>query len=129
MVLLSSEAGIFDTLAGAHSKSVNIDVMLKSYSVDKIRVDRIGRESENILHSTLTVLLMAQSNVIFRALSNTTFRRRGLTAGFLYCMPASAVGGRLYCIASVLDKVYATYERQVFNMLEDDYSHNPKIIT
>lgn len=129
MALLSSEAGIFDTLAGAYSKSVNIDVILKSYSGDQIRVDRIGRESENILHPTLTMLLMAQPNVISRMLSNTTFRGRGLTARFLYCMPASAVGGRRYRSASVPDEVYAAYEQQVFNMLEDDYSQKPENIT
>jgi len=129
MALLSSEAGIFDTLAGAYSKSVNIDVMLKSYSGDQIRVDRIGRESENILNPTLTVLLMAQPNVISRVLSNETFRGRGLTARFLYCMPASAVGGRRYRSEPVPDAVYAAYERCVFNMLEDDYGSAPEIIT
>lgn len=129
MALLSSEAGIFDTLAGAYSKSVNIDVMLKSYSGDQIRVDRIGRESENIINPTLTVLLMAQPNVISRVLSNETFRGRGLTARFLYCMPASAVGGREYRSKPVSDEVYQAYERCVYNMLEDEYSPEAEVIT
>ena len=30
--LISSEGGIFDTLAGIYTKNVNIDVMLKGYS-------------------------------------------------------------------------------------------------
>ena len=62
--LISSEGGIFDTLAGIYTKNVNIDVMLKGYSGDPIRVDRIGRESENISNPALTVLLMAQPNVV-----------------------------------------------------------------
>jgi len=129
MALLSSEAGIFDTLAGAYSKSVNIDVMLKSYSGDQIRVDRIGRESENILHPTLTVLLMAQPNVISKVLSNETFRGRGLTARFLYSMPASAVGTRRYRSKPVPEEVYTAYERRIFNMLEDEYLPKPEVIT
>ena len=129
MALLSSEAGIFDTLAGAYSKSVNIDVMLKSYSGDQIRVDRIGRESENIMNPTLTVLLMAQPSVISRVLSNATFRGRGLTARFLYCMPMSAVGARNYRSAPVPDRVYDAYQQRIFNMLEDEYSTTPEIIT
>lgn len=128
MALLSSEAGIFDTLAGAYSKSVNIDVMLKSYSGDQIRVDRIGRESENILHPSLTVLLMAQPSVISKVLSNETFRGRGLTARFLYSMPASAVGQRVYRSTPVPPEVYAAYERCVFNMLEDEYPASPELI-
>ncbi len=129
MSLLSSEAGIFDTLAGVYSKSVNIDVMLKSYSGDQIRVDRIGRESENIMHPALTVLLMAQPNVISRVLSNEIFRGRGLTARFLYSMPESAVGKREYRSAPVPEEVYAAYERQIFNMLEEEYPPEPEIIT
>lgn len=129
MALLSSEAGIFDTLAGAYSKSVNIDVMLKSYSGDQIRVDRIGRESENIMNPTLTVLLMAQPSVISRVLSNETFRGRGLTARFLYSMPVSAIGSRQYRSAPVPQNVYKAYERQVFDMLEDEYSAEPELIT
>ena len=129
MALLSSEAGIFDTLAGAYSKSVNIDVMLKSYSGDQIRVDRIGRESENIMNPTLTVLLMAQPNIISQVLSNKTFRGRGLTARFLYCMPVSAVGGRRYRSMPVPEEVYDTYQQRIFNMLEDEYTASPEIIT
>ena len=48
--IISSEGGIFDTLAGIYTKNVNIDVMLKGYSGDPIRVDRIGRESESIMN-------------------------------------------------------------------------------
>ena len=129
MALLSSEAGIFDTLAGTYSRSVNIDVMLKSYSGDQIRVDRIGRDSENIKNPTLTVLLMAQPSVISKVLSNETFRGRGLTARFLYCMPESMVGRRRYRSRPVPAGVYEAYERRVFNMLEDEYSDRPEVIT
>jgi hypothetical protein len=41
--LISSEGGIFDTLSGIYTRNVNIDVMLKGYSGDTIRVDRIGQ--------------------------------------------------------------------------------------
>jgi len=129
MALLSSEAGIFDTLAGVYSKSVNIDVMLKSYSGDQIRVDRIGRESESVMHPTLTVLLMAQPNVISKVLSNETFRGRGLTARFLYSMPISMVGTRNFSSQPVPVNVYKAYESRVFNMLEDEYSKEPERIT
>ena len=129
MALLSSEAGIFDTLAGAYSKSVNIDVMLKSYSGDQIRVDRIGRESESIMHPTLTVLLMAQPSMISRVLSNEVFRGRGLTARFLYSMPISTVGSRQYRSAPISENVYKAYERQIYNMLQDEYSEKPELIT
>ena len=127
--LVSSEGGIFDTLAGIYTKNVNIDVMLKSYSGDPIRVDRIGRESESINNPALTVLLMAQPNVVSAVLGNTTFRGRGLTARFLYCMPVSKVGMRDFNSESVSEAVYRRYEQKIFNLLQDDYPNESEIIT
>lgn len=127
--LISSEGGIFDTLAGIYTKNVNIDVMLKGYSGDPIRVDRIGRESECIMNPTLTVLLMAQPNIISEVIGNPTFRGRGLTARFLYCMPESSVGERDYDSDTVSDDIYREYERCVFNLLEDDNGEIAETIT
>ena len=127
--LVSSEGGIFDTLAGIYTRNVNIDVMLKGYSGDTIRVDRIGRESENIMNPSLTILLMAQPNVVSAVMDNSTFRGRGLTARFLYSMPVSFVGKRNFDSAPVPPEVYQRYEQKMINLLEDEYSRNPEIIT
>ena len=127
--LISSEGGIFDTLAGIYSRNVNIDVMLKGYSGDTIRVDRIGRESESVMNPTLTVLLMTQPKVISDVLSNKTFRGRGLTARFLYCLPKSSVGKRRFQSAAVPPEVYMRYERKIIDMLEEEYPQKPEVIT
>lgn len=127
--LISSEGGIFDTLAGIYTRNVNIDVLLKGYSGDTIRVDRIGRESECIMDPTLTVLLMTQPKVISDVLSNMTFRGRGLTARFLYCLPTSTVGERRFQSSPVSDAVYQRYEQKIVNMLEEEYPPKPEIIT
>lgn len=125
--ILSTEGGIFDTLSGSYSKTVNIDVMLKGYSGDSIRVDRIGRNSESILNPALTVLLMVQPSVLSGLMQNGTFRGRGLTARFLYCIPTSFVGKRKYRSTAVPDDVYVAYERCIRNLLEDE--NDEEIIT
>ena len=61
--IVSAEGGIFDILSGIYTKNVNIDVFLKGHSGDTIRVDRIGRASESIVHPTLTMLLAVQPGV------------------------------------------------------------------
>lgn len=127
--LISSEGGIFDTLAGIYTKNVNIDVMLKGYSGDTIRVDRIGRESESIMDPALTILLMAQPNVVSDVLGNATFRGRGLTARFLYSMPESFVGERKYRSTAVTPEIYHNYESRIVNLLEDEYPEKQSIIT
>ena len=127
--LISSEGGIFDTLAGIYTKNVNIDVMLKAYSGDTIRVDRIGRESESIMNPTLTILLMTQPKVVSDVLGNPTFRGRGLTARFLYCLPDSSVGERRFQSRPIPEKAYQRYEQRIINMLEDEYPQRPEVIT
>ena len=77
----------------------------------------------------LTILLMAQPNVVSAVLSNTTFRGRGLTARFLYSMPVSSVGSRRYRSEAVTDGIYRAYERLVVNLLDDEYPEKPQIIT
>ena len=89
MTIISTEGGLFDTLAGRYSNSVSIDPLLKAYSGDRIQVDRKGRESEIIRDPALTMLLTAQDNVLAGLMGNEIFKARGLTARFLYCRPKS----------------------------------------
>lgn len=127
--IVSAEGGIFDMLSGIYSKNVNIDVMLKGHSGDSIRVDRIGRNSESIMNPALTVLLTVQPNVLSGMMQNGTFRGRGLTARFLYCMPTSIVGQRKYRTAPIPAEVSRNYEVLIRNLLEDEQQADPEEIT
>lgn len=127
--IISTEGGIFDTLAGIYTPHVNIDVLLKGYSGDPIRVDRIGRAGENIMNPALTMFLMVQPSVLSGLMQNKTFRGRGLTARFLYSMPTSFVGQRRYRTAPIPDEVYRRYEARIRNMLEEEYPEAPESIT
>lgn len=118
--LLSSEGGIFDILAGAYSKNVNIDVFLKAWSGDCIRVDRVGRAGNSIMNPTLTILLMVQPNVISGIVNNPKFRGKGLTARFLYCMPKSAVGHRHYRSKPMSEFVQAEYTELMYDLIDDE---------
>lgn len=126
--ILSSEGGIFDLLAGLYSKNVNIDVFLKAYSGDTIRVDRIGRPSESIKDPALTILLTVQPNVISGMMSNRTFRGRGLTARFLYCMPRSLVGKRRFNTTPISYEAKQRYREIIEDMLDEDKAE-PELIT
>ncbi len=127
--IFSPEGGIFDLLKGMYTRYVNIDVFLKGYSGDPIRVDRIGRESETIYHPALTVMLMAQPSVLAGVMDNGNFRGRGLTARFLYCVPESNVGKRKWSNEPLPHEVYQRYEKCIRNILEDDPDVKPEVIT
>lgn len=126
--ILSAEGGIFDMLSGIYTKNVNIDVFLKGHSGDTIRVDRIGRNSESIMHPALTVLLAVQPNVLSGMMSNGTFRGRGLTARFMYCMPQSKVGERKYRTQPIPDEIARCYELTICNLLDEGTPEIPELI-
>ena len=127
--IFSPEGGIFDLLKGMYTRYVNIDVFLKGYSGDPIRVDRIGRESEVIYNPVLTVMLMAQPSVLAGVMGNGNFRGRGLTARFLYCIPESHVGRRKYRSEPIPEETYRRYERCIRNILVDEPDQMPEVIT
>lgn len=118
-----------------YSKTVNIDVFLKAHSGDTLRVDRVGRGSENIKQPTLTVLLAVQPSVLNGLMSNNVFRGRGLTARFLYSIPVSMVGTRKFettpipketaeCFHSLIRKLLDTKpaETQLLILSTDAYN-------
>ena len=118
--IVSPEGGIFDILKGLYTSTVNIDTILKGHSGDSIRVDRIGRPSETILHPALTMLLAVQPEVLNGMMSNSTFRGRGLTARFLYSMPKSPVGRRAFDTRPIPEAVKKAYADRITALLDAD---------
>ena len=126
--VVSAEGGIFDMLSGIYTKNVNIDVMLKGHSGDCIRVDRIGRNSESIMNPALTVLLAVQPSVLSGMMQNGTFRGRGLTARFMYCMPTSIIGQRKYRTEAIPAVVSHNYDALIRNLLQEEMPKTPELI-
>ena len=118
MTIISTEGGLFDTLAGRYSNGVSIDPLLKAYSGDPIRVDRKGREREGVREPTLTMLLTAQDSVLDGLMGNKIFKGRGLTARFLYCRPKSKMGHRHFDTPDLPHELEAEYMRLMFALLE-----------
>lgn len=96
IALVSSEGGIFDILSGSYTNLPNINIFLKGYSGDFIKVSRIGRPSLYVKNPRLTILLTVQPKVLENVVNNGTFTGRGLSAKFLYSVPKSLVGTRKF---------------------------------
>ena len=114
-----------DIISGLYSRNVNIDVFLKGHSGDTIRVDRIGRASESIIHPALTMVLAVQPEVLNGLMSNNTFRGRGLTARFLYSMPKSTVGSRSFSTEPIPEGVRVRYQDLIEAILSSDNEQQP----
>lgn len=122
--IITTEGGIFDTLAGRYSNTISIDTVLKAYSGDPIRVDRKGREGEVINNPTLTMLLSAQDNVLAEIMKNEAFKSRGLTARILYCRPKSKMGTRHFVSPDIPPDLEIAYQQLVGKLLEIPYPTN-----
>ena len=88
LAVLSSEGGIFTTLAGRYSGAPNLEVFLKGHAGDLLIVDRKGREHESVEHPALTLGLAVQPEVLTDIAAMPGFRGRGLLARILYSLPA-----------------------------------------
>lgn len=123
--VVSAEGGIFSIMNGLYNRNVNIDVFLKGHSGDTIRVDRVGRASESIIHPALTMVLAVQPEVLNGLMSNNTFRGRGLTARFLYSMPRSTVRSRSFSTEPIPEGVRVRYQDLIEAILSSDNEQQP----
>ena len=115
--IVTAEGGIFGMLAGRYSNQPNMDIFLKAYSGEKYTSDRIGRKGEELDTPLLTLLVMVQPVVVNEAMQNKEFRERGLLARFLYSIPSSKVGSRVYDSKPIRQEVRQAYDDLVKELL------------
>jgi replicative DNA helicase len=94
LAVLSSEGGIFATIAGRYSGTPNLEVFLKGHAGDMLRVDRRSRDSEHVDKPALTLGLAVQPEVLRDIANMPGFRGKGLLARILFAVPENTVGRR-----------------------------------
>jgi hypothetical protein len=121
--ILSAEGGIFRIMAGLyHNGQANIDLFLKGHAGDYWSNNRIGRESQTMLHPTLTLGLAIQPDVIEEIGQNSEFRGRGLSARFLYALCQSKAGYRTRQSVPVHASIKDAYNKGIINLMEHSES-------
>ncbi|EXG84088.1 bifunctional DNA primase/polymerase family protein [Clostridium sp. ASBs410] len=115
--IMTAEGGIFGMLAGRYSNQPNMDIFLKAYSGERYSTERVTRKSEDLDHPLLTLNIMVQPIVLQEAMQNREFRERGLLARFLYSIPVSRVGNRVYDSMPINEKHRQAYRDLVEELL------------
>lgn len=124
VAIASAEGGIFDTFAGRYSNGIpNLDVMLKGYSGEPIRVDRRGAPPMFIERPAVTMMLTLQPSVLSAIARNGAFRGRGLLARFIFAMPPNNVGTRRTGMPPMEPTVVAAYGNTISSMAVDLQKH------
>ncbi len=109
LAIMSAEGGPFVSLAGRYSREPNLEVLLKGWSGDMVRVDRKGRDSEHVEHPALTLGLAVQPAVLRQIYRMPGFSGRGLLDRVLYSVPVNTVGYRKTRTAPVPEQVARDY--------------------
>ncbi|TQS43747.1 YfjI family protein [Cryptosporangium phraense] len=95
MGVLSSEGGLFATLAGRYSSGVpNLDLVLKAWSGDPHRVDRTTRAPIMLNEPFLSIGVTVQPEIIEGLADTRLFRGSGLLARFFFALPKPLLGHR-----------------------------------
>lgn len=118
LAIMSPEGDIFGVMCGRYSSGAmqNLSVFLKGHAGDSIRVDRKGREPENIPRPALTIGLTIQPQVLSDIAQYKELRGRGLQARFLYSLPPDVVGHRLIDPEPVNCSVREVYRNRMREM-------------
>ncbi|MBM4536285.1 DUF3987 domain-containing protein [Rhodococcus hoagii] len=112
--VISAEGGILKTILGRYSNDVpNLDVWLKGYSGDSLRVERVGRSAEQLDRPAVSLAVTLQSVVVEKAIANDLFRGSGLAARIAFVRPPSMLGRRESSPAPVDARLEAEFIRGI----------------
>ena len=127
MALLSPEGDIFELMAGRYNNgSPNLEVFLKGYSGDMLRVDRQGRGSDFVERPALTLGLAVQPEVLHGLADKPGFRGKGLLARILFSLPPTLFGQRDMSLKSIDPVIRSRYEKHISHQLHSLERSTPR---
>lgn len=121
---LEAEAALLDNISGRYSHGKpNLDVLLKGYSVETIRIDRRGSEPVHISQPHITLCVTPQPYALQSRGASEAFRGRGLDARCLFLLPKSAVGSRNMEPSPIQALEKQAYHDHITTLLEIEQKH------
>lgn len=124
----SAEGELFANAAGRYNSQVpKFEALLKGYSGDPIRQDRIGRAPQYVCEPCFTIATVVQPIVLKEAAQKPEFRHKGLLGRFLYSVPLSPLGYRLTDADSIPEEVKTRYWNGILRLLRDSWSDDDKL--
>jgi replicative DNA helicase len=119
IALVSAESRSLEMMAGLYRKSgeTDIDLYLKAYSGDPVRIARLSRPDVFIRRPCLTLMLCIQPAAVAKLAGQDEFRGRGLIARILTSFPQSNVGQRDWSKSRPASDVDALHFNQLVRRL------------
>lgn len=118
LAILSTEGSFLGNVGGRYSKNPNPETVLKAWSHERHSVDRKNGPPVLLERPNLTLGLAAQPGFLTgMGETGDVFEARGLMARFIFSMPASKVGNRVYDTDPVPHEVKEDYTAAITAMI------------
>lgn len=121
IIMPSSESDGLITAIGRYSESPNLGIILKAWSGEDTRIDRMGKPPTILERPALNIAITAQPSAVAQLLSIPGFRGRGLADRFLYSSPKTLAGQRKSSSPSIPQSVteeYSGFMSAAWSMLD-----------
>jgi hypothetical protein len=98
IAVMDTEGGLFSIISGRYDSKgeSNLDVWLKLHAGDDLLINRKNKPPIEVSKPAGTIALTVQPGVIKDLAGKKEFNDRGLLGRFLYSIPESLIGTRLY---------------------------------
>ena len=126
---IDSEAdALFAMMLGRYSDSPKLDVYLKAYSGDVIRVDRRNGPPIALSHPLITLGIAPQPGLIQDLVTKPALVNRGLLSRFIFAIPKSRIGYRVLKPTRIPEAVQFKYEHGLRSLLNSEAFDQPHIV-
>ncbi|MCY0900246.1 MAG: YfjI family protein [Firmicutes bacterium] len=116
LAVMSAEGGFFTTISGRYSEHPAFDLLLKAYTGEPFRVDRVGRPPDILKTPALSLVMAVQPSVIKDLAEFRPFKDRGLLARILFVLPQSFVGKRAPDPPEMPDTIQERYYQRIADL-------------
>lgn len=118
MAVLSEEGTLFGHLCGMYSKTPNNAIFLKGHDGGTYSVDRRDTTKKAFLkYPSITSLIATQPDVLEALGARPELRGQGMLARFLYGLPRSRVGEKMFAMTGLDPVLQETYNRVISRLL------------
>jgi hypothetical protein len=126
MAVISSEGGIFETMAGRYSQQMpNFDLYLQAHAGDPVRVDRGSKAPIVLDNPRLTMVLTVQPDVLTAMGTKAGFKGRGLLGRVQFCLPPSTLGHRTGATPRMSYHVQEAYNDVIGELIDVAHTNEP----
>lgn len=130
MAVFADEGGIFGVLAGRYagrSGGADLDPFLAGYVGSPLRASRVTAERKDVDHAYLTMGFAVQPSILSDIGAIPGAEERGLVGRFLFALPESLVGERMYAGSTPVPvEVAAAYGQALRQWAELEVPGDPR---